>query len=113
MTDEDNAPVQLYGDPFDSGFALAHEHHMAADYAAAYAVYEELLALAESLEDSPTYGSCARTCWPTSRASSSAPPIFPGLRTPSTALAPCSTASRRRRWGRGGVNCGWKWCCGH
>ncbi|WP_329306240.1 CHAT domain-containing tetratricopeptide repeat protein [Streptomyces sp. NBC_01260] len=53
MTDEDNAPVQLYGDPFDSGFALAHEHHMAADYAAAYAVYEELLALAESLEDSP------------------------------------------------------------
>ncbi|WP_406091699.1 hypothetical protein [Streptomyces sp. NBC_01013] len=53
MTDESDAPVHLYGDPFDSGFALAHEHHMAADYETAYAVYEELLALAESLEDSP------------------------------------------------------------
>ena len=59
MTDESdapvgpNAPVQLYGEPLDSAFAQAHEHHMAADYGAARAVYDELLTLAESLEDSP------------------------------------------------------------
>ncbi|MGW2048977.1 hypothetical protein ACWCPF_27890 [Streptomyces sp. NPDC001858] len=45
--------TQLYGEPFDSGFAQAHEHHMAADFGAACAVYGELLALAESIEDSP------------------------------------------------------------
>ncbi|MFD5701299.1 hypothetical protein [Streptomyces lasiicapitis] len=57
MPDENGSEVQgaarLYGEPFDSGFALAHEHHMAADFAAACAVYGELLALAESIEDSP------------------------------------------------------------
>ncbi|MFE7978103.1 hypothetical protein [Streptomyces shenzhenensis] len=57
MPDENESEVQgaaqLYGEPFDRGFALAHEHHMAADFAAACAVYGELLALAESIEDSP------------------------------------------------------------
>ncbi|MEV5850537.1 hypothetical protein AB0M32_52145 [Streptomyces sp. NPDC051985] len=53
MTDATDAPVQLYGEPFDSGFAAAHDRHLAADFEAAYAVYDELLALAESLEDSP------------------------------------------------------------
>ncbi|MFD4856304.1 hypothetical protein [Streptomyces atratus] len=53
MTDGNNAPVQLYGELFDSGFAKAHEHHMAAEFGAACAVYDELLNLAESLEDSP------------------------------------------------------------
>lgn len=54
MPDENaNAVTQLYGEPFDSGFALAHEHHMAADFEAACAVYGELLTLAESIEDSP------------------------------------------------------------
>ncbi|QIB47768.1 hypothetical protein [Streptomyces aureoverticillatus] len=57
MPDENGSEVQgaaqLYGEPFDSGFALAHEHHMAADFAAACAVYGELLASAESIEDSP------------------------------------------------------------
>ncbi|GAB2882270.1 hypothetical protein [Streptomyces mayteni] len=43
----------LYGEPFDSGLALAEEHQLAADPAAASAVYDELLTLAESLEDSP------------------------------------------------------------
>ncbi|WP_371657548.1 hypothetical protein [Streptomyces sp. NBC_00280] len=43
----------LYGEPFDSGFALAEEHQLAADLTAACAVYEELLTLAESVEDSP------------------------------------------------------------
>ncbi|MEU3615471.1 hypothetical protein ABZ725_24530 [Streptomyces sp. NPDC006872] len=47
------AAAQLYGEPFDSGFAQAHEHHMAADFGAACAVYGEMLALAESIEDSP------------------------------------------------------------
>ncbi|MEI5097854.1 CHAT domain-containing protein [Streptomyces sp. PmtG] len=50
---EATAPTPLYGEPFDSGFARAHEHHMAAEFEAAYAVYDELLGLAESLEDSP------------------------------------------------------------
>ncbi|MES5823757.1 hypothetical protein [Streptomyces sp. RG80] len=50
---ETGAPTPLYGEPFDSGFAQAHSHHMAAEFEAAYAVYDELLALAESLEDSP------------------------------------------------------------
>lgn len=53
MTDGNDASVQLYGKPFDSGFAEAHEHHMAAEFGAACAVYDELLTLAESLEDSP------------------------------------------------------------
>ncbi|MEU6357646.1 hypothetical protein ABZ896_51540 [Streptomyces sp. NPDC047072] len=49
----DATRVELYGEPFDGGFARAHEHHMAAEFEAAHAVYGELLALAESLEDSP------------------------------------------------------------
>ncbi|SER11597.1 CHAT domain-containing protein [Streptomyces sp. yr375] len=54
MPDEEIAAVpHLYGDPFDSGFALARRHQSAADLTAACAVYEEMLALAESLEDSP------------------------------------------------------------
>ncbi len=57
MPDENESQVQgaaqLYGEPFDSRFALAHEHHMAADFAAACAVYGEMLTLAESIEDSP------------------------------------------------------------
>ncbi|WP_216587389.1 tetratricopeptide repeat protein [Streptomyces brasiliscabiei] len=43
----------LYGEPFDSGLALAEERHLAADLTAACAVYEELLTVAESIEDSP------------------------------------------------------------
>ncbi|MEU6541248.1 tetratricopeptide repeat protein [Streptomyces sp. NPDC047000] len=50
---ETTAPISLFGEPFDSGVAQAHEHHMAADFGAACAVYGELLTLAESLEDSP------------------------------------------------------------
>ncbi|MER5360130.1 CHAT domain-containing protein [Streptomyces sp. NPDC002785] len=50
---ETTAPTFLYGEPLDSAFAQAHEHHMAADFEAAYAVYDEMLTLAESLEDSP------------------------------------------------------------
>lgn len=55
MPDETSAqaPVPLYGDPFDSAFARAHGHHMAADFDAACAVYDEALAAAESMEDSP------------------------------------------------------------
>ena len=54
MTDgTGGAPLQLYGEPFDSGFAEAHEHHMAARFGAACAVHDQLLSLAESLEDSP------------------------------------------------------------
>lgn len=45
--------MRLYGEPFDSGFARAHAHHLAAEFGAACAGYEELLTLAESLEDSP------------------------------------------------------------
>ncbi|WP_165955996.1 hypothetical protein [Streptomyces hainanensis] len=48
-----SAVAQLYGEPFDSGLALAEEHQLTADLAAASAGYEELLTLAESLEDSP------------------------------------------------------------
>ncbi|MFF0095904.1 hypothetical protein ACFYSF_39135 [Streptomyces canus] len=51
---EQNAAVtQLYGEPFDSGLALAEQHQLAADLSAACAVYEHLSTLAESLEDSP------------------------------------------------------------
>ncbi|MDQ1073534.1 hypothetical protein [Streptomyces canus] len=51
---EQNAAVtQLYGEPFDSGLALAEQHRLTADLTAACAVYEQLLTLAESLEDSP------------------------------------------------------------
>lgn len=53
MPDENAVVTPLYGEPFDSGLALAEEHQLAADIAAAVAVYEELLTLAESLEDSP------------------------------------------------------------
>ncbi|MDV9178464.1 tetratricopeptide repeat protein, partial [Streptomyces sp. W16] len=51
--DDVGAVTPLYGEPFDSGLAQAEEHHLNADVAAAIAVYEELLTLAESLEDSP------------------------------------------------------------
>ncbi|WP_371649383.1 MULTISPECIES: CHAT domain-containing protein [unclassified Streptomyces] len=50
---DNQAVMRLYGEPFDGGFALAEEHQRAADLTAACAVYEELLTLAESLEDSP------------------------------------------------------------
>ncbi|MFF5303779.1 hypothetical protein ACFY5F_30925 [Streptomyces sp. NPDC013161] len=49
----DHGVTRLYGEPFDSGFAQAERLHLAADLAGAVAVYEELLALAESVEDSP------------------------------------------------------------
>ncbi|MCX5264623.1 hypothetical protein [Streptomyces sp. NBC_00199] len=45
--------TRLYGEPFDGGFARAEEHRLAAELTAACAVYDELLAAAESLEDSP------------------------------------------------------------
>src|SRR4051812_2840215 len=51
--EEDTAVMRLYGEPFDSGFALAEEHQLSADPGAACAVYEELLTVAESIEDSP------------------------------------------------------------
>ncbi|MGQ4365214.1 hypothetical protein [Streptomyces sp. SAS_272] len=44
---------RLYGEPFDAGFALAEEHRLAADLTAACAVYDGLLAAAQSLDDSP------------------------------------------------------------
>ncbi|MFD9791928.1 CHAT domain-containing protein [Streptomyces sp. NPDC059070] len=50
---EERAVTPLYGEPFDSGFARAEAHQRAADLWAACAVYEELLVLAEPLEDSP------------------------------------------------------------
>ena len=49
----EHAVTRLYGEPFDSGFAQAEHLHLAADLAGAVAVYEELLALAKSVEDSP------------------------------------------------------------
>ncbi|WP_405988754.1 hypothetical protein [Streptomyces sp. NBC_00986] len=52
-TTTDHVVTRLYGEPFDSGFAQAERLHLAADLAAAVAVYEELLTLAESIEDSP------------------------------------------------------------
>jgi len=52
-TDGVGAGTPLYGEPFDSGLARAEEHHLNAEVVAAVAVYEELLTLAESLEDSP------------------------------------------------------------
>lgn len=42
-----------YGEPFDSGLELAEHHQLTPDLPAAQAVYEELLTLAESFEDSP------------------------------------------------------------
>ncbi|MEH0420656.1 hypothetical protein [Streptomyces sp. B21-083] len=45
--------MPLYGEPFDSGLALAEELQLAADLTAAGAVYGELLTVAESIEDSP------------------------------------------------------------
>ena len=56
-TEADHPPadgvMQLYGEPFDSGFARAEQLQLAADLTTAIAVYEELLTLAESIEDSP------------------------------------------------------------
>ncbi|MFJ3895288.1 hypothetical protein [Streptomyces sp. NPDC090083] len=45
--------THLYGEPFDSGFARAGRLQLAADLTAALAVLDELLALAESFDDSP------------------------------------------------------------
>ncbi|WP_329263776.1 CHAT domain-containing protein [Streptomyces sp. NBC_01478] len=53
MPNENGGVAQLYGEPFDSGLAQAEEYQLGADLTAAVAVYEELLALAESFEDSP------------------------------------------------------------
>ncbi|MFF7051209.1 hypothetical protein ACFY94_22945 [Streptomyces griseorubiginosus] len=52
-TDPDAAVRLGYGEPFDSGFALAESHQLTPDLPAALTVYSELLALAESFEDSP------------------------------------------------------------
>ncbi|MFF9349362.1 tetratricopeptide repeat protein [Streptomyces sp. NPDC014734] len=51
--EEDDAAAGLYGEPFDSGFALAGEHLLAADLPAAHTVYEELLTATESIEHVP------------------------------------------------------------
>ncbi|MEW2560198.1 hypothetical protein [Streptomyces griseorubiginosus] len=51
--DPDTAVRLGYGEPFDSGFALAERHQLTPDPPAALTVYGELLAVAESLEDSP------------------------------------------------------------
>ncbi|MEU3464500.1 hypothetical protein ABZ721_31685 [Streptomyces sp. NPDC006733] len=48
----DETAMALYGEPFDSGFARAERHQLTPDPTAAQAVYEELLAVAASLEDS-------------------------------------------------------------
>ncbi|MBK3572863.1 hypothetical protein JHN63_03295, partial [Streptomyces sp. MBT65] len=53
MPNENGGVAQLYGEPFDSGLAQAEEYQLGADLDASVAVYEELLALAESFEDSP------------------------------------------------------------
>ena len=53
IPDESGVVTPLYGEPFDSGLALAEEHQLAADLASSVSVYEELLTLAESLDDSP------------------------------------------------------------
>ena len=54
QTEQPDEPVvPLYGEPFDSGLARAERHRSVPDPAAACAVYEELLAIAESVEDSP------------------------------------------------------------
>lgn len=50
---EEQAAGLSYGEPFDSGFALAEDHQLIPDLPAALAVYGELLAVAESFEDSP------------------------------------------------------------
>jgi tetratricopeptide (TPR) repeat protein len=50
---EEQAAGLSYGEPFDSGFALAERHQLTPDLPAATAVYGELLAVAESFEDSP------------------------------------------------------------
>lgn len=50
---DEQPPGLSYGEPFDSGFALAERHQLTPDRQAALAVYGELLALAESFEDSP------------------------------------------------------------
>ncbi|MFJ5259830.1 hypothetical protein ACIQAC_05045 [Streptomyces sp. NPDC088387] len=50
---EEQAAALSYGEPFDSGFALAEHHQHTPDIPAALAVYGELLAVAESFEDSP------------------------------------------------------------
>ncbi|GCB51753.1 hypothetical protein [Streptomyces sp. NL15-2K] len=50
---EEQAAGLSYGEPFDSGFALAERHQLTPDLPAALAVYGELLAVAESFEDSP------------------------------------------------------------
>ncbi|TCR16328.1 hypothetical protein [Streptomyces sp. BK205] len=51
--DPDTAVRLGYGEPFDSGFALAERHQLTPNPSAALTVYGELLAVAESLEDSP------------------------------------------------------------
>lgn len=43
----------LFGEPFDSGLAAAESHLAVNDHPSAQGVYEELLAVAESIEDSP------------------------------------------------------------
>src|SRR4051812_16069449 len=53
MPNENGGVTQLYGEPFDSGLARAEELQLGADLTASVAVYEELLTLAESFEDSP------------------------------------------------------------
>ncbi|MFF7275114.1 hypothetical protein [Streptomyces griseorubiginosus] len=49
---EEQSPGLSYGEPFDSGFALAERHQLTPDLPAALDVYGELLALADSFEDS-------------------------------------------------------------
>lgn len=49
---EDQAAGLSYGEPFDSGFELAEQHQLTPDLVAAQAVYQELLVIAGSFEDS-------------------------------------------------------------
>lgn len=104
------AVVRLYGEPFDSGLASAEEHQLAADLAAAVAVYEQLLALAESFEDSPDVRFLRAHLLANIASVLLTATDLGGAEDAVERSVPSSTASRRSRWGRAAVSCGWRSC---
>lgn len=108
--EEDEAVTRLYGEPFDSGFALAEQHQLAADHTAACAVYEQLLTEAGSIEDSPDSRFLRAHLLSDLASVRLTATDLAGAQEAVERSAACSTASRPCRWGRAGVSCGAKSC---
>ena len=107
---EEQAAALSYGEPFDSGFALAERHQLTPDLPAALAVYGELLAVAESFEDSPDVRLLRGHLLSDIGTVQLAATDLPGAALSIGRSLDLVGASRPCRWDRTAAGCGWRSC---